>query len=140
MTLGLYQDSIARLRHDVARLSPPFGALELPREGQTVDPGVWAFGWALDDSGIAEVRLETELGPAGRALYSMRYPGLGAGFPDYADAEHGGFTFPMSSFAPGAHRLTLTFVANDGGQTKLSRSFRVAEAASASPVPGRPEQ
>ena len=56
----------------------------------------------------------------------MRYPGLGSGFPDYADAEHGGFGFAIPALPPGPHRLTVTFVGNDGGQTRLSRSFQVA--------------
>lgn len=131
-----YGDEVIRLRADTALLHPPFGALDMPAEGQEVAPGLWAFGWALDDSGIAEVLVESELGPAGPALYHMRHPGLGGGYPDYADSEHGGFGFSLPELAPGPHALMLTFVANDGGKTTLHRSIRVLPAPSVSPSPG----
>src|SRR5512132_4352988 len=41
---------------------PPFGFLDTPKEGATVAPGSWAFGWVLDDSGIASVTVASEAG------------------------------------------------------------------------------
>ena len=41
---------------------PPFGFLDTPKEGATVAASSWAFGWALDDSGIAQVTVSSETG------------------------------------------------------------------------------
>ncbi len=45
-------------------LHPPFGYLDRPAEGETVAAGAWAFGWALDDSGIAQVTVSADGGAA----------------------------------------------------------------------------
>src|SRR5262249_23413101 len=59
-----------------ADYAPPTGMIHLPKEGQTVRPGFWVHGWAVDDSGIARVEAATELGPAGAAMLGTPWPGL----------------------------------------------------------------
>ena len=77
----LYAGAVADLRRNVARLAAPFGAIHLPKEGQEVAPGFWVHGWALDDSGIAEVRFAAEPGPSGLAMVAGAWPGLSETFP-----------------------------------------------------------
>jgi hypothetical protein len=132
-TRRLYDGAVARLRRDVTRLAPPFGNLHLPRDGQTVAPGFWAHGWALDDSGIDHVEVATDEGPAGRASYGGAWPGLADVFPQYPDARSGGFGFAIPPLSPGEHRLVLTFVAKDGGRSTLESRIRV-EAPSPTPT------
>ncbi len=116
---------IARVRADGMRLAPPFGYLDAPREARTVAPGDWAFGWTLDDSGIADVRARTEAGPVPVAAHLPR-EGLQRLYPEYTESDRGGFAFRIPDLAPGTHRLTVTFVARDGGTTVIERTFRIA--------------
>jgi hypothetical protein len=119
--------------------APPFGVIHVPSDGQRVPAGFWGFGWALDDSGIAEIRIGTELGPGGIAMLGGLWPSLASAFPDYADAEHGGYGFVVPDVPPGPHTLTVTLIAKDGGRTVLKRPIVVVrpEAGSASPTPAR---
>jgi hypothetical protein len=121
-----YDDAVASLRRQIARLAPPFGNLHRPEPGETVTPGFWAHGWALDDSGLVAVHVATEAGPAGDAMLAGPWPGLAGVFPDYPEARTGGsFGFPIPDIAPGPHTLVLTFVGKDGGQTRLERRINV---------------
>lgn len=127
----------ALLDEPTATLSPPFGVVHVPAEGQTVAPGFWGFGWALDDSGIAEIRIGTELGPAGIAQLGGKWPGLAEAFPDFSEASHGGFGFSVPDVPPGPHTLTVTLFGRDGGRTVLKRAILVVRPA-ASPTPRGP--
>jgi hypothetical protein len=128
-TRRLFDGAVVRIRRDVTRLAPPFGALHQPRDGQAVAPGFWAHGWALDDSGIDRIEIATDEGPAGRASYGGVWPGLAEVFPQYPDARSGAFGFAIPALAPGEHRLVLTLVAKDGGTTILERRFSLELAA-----------
>jgi hypothetical protein len=120
-----FEAAVAWLETEVARLAPPFGDVTFP---EPVSPGDWHGGWALDDSGIAEIRIASERGPEGLALLHMRMPGLFRLFPDYPEAkdDRGGFGFPIPDLPPGSHVLTFTLVAHDGVRTSLSRSVVIA--------------
>lgn len=122
-TRSAFDARIGRVRADGMRLAPPFGYLDAPAEGETVAPQAWGFGWALDDSGIAEVRAATEVGPVDVSSH-LRREGLEKLYPDYPEAELGGFAFRVPDLAPGPHRLTVTFLARDGGTMSIERTFR----------------
>jgi hypothetical protein len=131
-------DAAARLQalfdEPSAQFSPPFGVIHVPAEGQTVAAGSWGMGWALDDSGIAEIRIATELGPAGLAQLGGRWPGLAENFPDFPDAAHGGYGFEVPVVPPGPHILSVTLVARDGGVTEMKRPIVVAPIANPAPA------
>jgi hypothetical protein len=110
----------------VAASDPPFGVLQVPAEGQAVAAGSWAYGWALDDSGIAEIRVESELGPAGVAKLGGAWPGLAEAYPNVMGSASGGFGFSIPAVPPGPQTLRVTFVANDGGQTSIARRVVIA--------------
>ncbi len=130
------------LRVADARIAPPFGDVTFP---EPVWPGQWHGAWALDDSGIAEVRIASERGTEGSALLHMRMPGLFEHFPDYPEAkdDRGGFGFGIPDLTPGTHVLTFTLIANDGGRTILKRTVEVRPPPTPSParvgtrIPGR---
>jgi hypothetical protein len=125
-------DAAARLQHlfdmPTAEVSPPFGVIHLPAEGSSVAPGAWGMGWALDDSGIAEIRIGTELGPAGLAQLGAKWPGLVETFPEFSEAARGGYGFEIPDVPPGPHELTVTLVARDGGVVVLKRPIVVTPA------------
>jgi hypothetical protein len=138
-TRRLYAATVADMHRNVGRLAPPFGAIHLPTEGQKVAPGFWVHGWALDDSGIAEVRFALESGQVGVALPGGPWPGVAETFPDYPEARTGGtYGFALPEAAEGPHTLTVTLVARDGGVTTLRRNVSVVRRAPASPTPKGP--
>ncbi|MEP6993922.1 MAG: hypothetical protein ABI968_05320, partial [Acidobacteriota bacterium] len=102
-------------------LSPPFGAIDVPAEFAPMAPGSGGAGWALDESGIAEIRVATEQGTAGTAWLGGRRPDIQKAYPDYADSGHAGFGFVVPVMPPGAHQIRLTIVGKDGGETVLRR-------------------
>ncbi len=112
-----------------ADYAPPTGTVHLPAEGQTVAPGFWVHGWAVDDSGIARVEAATELGPAGDAMLGTPWPGLTTFFPTLPGADRGGWGFSVPPLPPGPHTLKVTLVGKDGGKTVLERKIVVAPAA-----------
>jgi hypothetical protein len=114
---------------DDAVAAPPTGLLHAPSENQRVRPGAWAFGWAVDDSGIARVRVATELGEAGDAMIGTKFPGVAATFPDLPGADRAGFGFAVPELPPGPHTLRITLVARDGGTATLERRIVVDPAA-----------
>jgi hypothetical protein len=105
--------------------SPPRVALDFPPANFELRAGEWAYGWALDDSGVLEVRVSTELGPVGPAAYGGPRPDVGKVFPYAADSARSGFGFQIPKLPPGPHTLIVTVVAKDEGQTVLRRAVRV---------------
>jgi hypothetical protein len=106
-------------------LHPPFGFITSPAEGQVVEPGTWAFGWALDDSGVARVIVSADDGPSIPVAVGQPHPGVESAYPGFPDAAHAGFGFAMPALPPGSHTLTITIIARDGGRTDLKRSIEV---------------
>jgi hypothetical protein len=104
---------------------PPFGFLDTPKEGATVAAGSWAYGWALDDSGIAQVTVVTDAGTTSPVALNQPFPGVAQLHPDFANADKAGFGFPMPKLDPGIHTVTVTLVARDGGTTEIRRQVRI---------------
>jgi hypothetical protein len=105
--------------------SPPRLTLDFPLEGYVVAPGAIAHGWAVDDSGIVRVRVETELGPSSDAAAGDARADVERYFPGNPDGARLGFHFAIPSLPPGDHTLTVTAVARDGGEGALRRVIRV---------------
>jgi len=108
-----------------SEFAPPFGVIDIPAEDAEVAAGSFGLGWALDDSGIAEIRVATELGPAAPGAVGGQRPDIPPVHPDYTDAANSGFGFLVPNVPPGPHTLTITLVGRDGGRTVLTRRIRV---------------
>lgn len=106
-------------------LHPPFGVIDVPRENDTVSSGSWGFGWALDDSGIAEVRVSFDDGPGVPTVIHQPHPGVRDVHPGYPDSDAPGFGFSVPALGPGPHTLKAVFVGRDGGKTELPRRITV---------------
>jgi hypothetical protein len=119
------KEALRRLGGLESALRLPIGWLDLPREGEAVAVGSSGFGWALDDSGIQEVRVAADGMPAGLAHYGFPHASATAAHPDYPDSARPGFIFAVPRLAPGKHTLVFTFVARDGGRTELPRGIVV---------------
>jgi hypothetical protein len=114
-----------RLFRSEGELAPPFGVIDIPAEHAEVAAGSFGLGWALDDSGIAEIHVATELGPGPPGVVGGPRPDIPAVYPDYSDGANSGFGFVVPSVPPGPHILKITLVGKDGGQTVLERRVRV---------------
>jgi hypothetical protein len=108
-----------------SELAPPFGVIDIPAENADVAAGSFGLGWALDDSGIAEIGVATELGPGTAGVVGGARPDIPPVHPDYADAANSGFGFVVPNVPSGPHTLTITLVGKDGGRTVLTRPIRV---------------
>lgn len=104
---------------------PPFGILHSPEEGATVKGATWAYGWALDDSGIARITMRADTGATSPVALNQPFPGVAQSYPGYPNADKAGFGFAIPKLTSGIHTLTVTIVANDGGQTEIARQVRV---------------
>jgi len=120
------EEQLARdARRAETEFSPPFGVIDSPREKASVSAGDWGYGWALDDSGIAEIRVSAGGAPTARAAIGQLHPGVSAVHPEFPGADRAGFGFAVPALPPGKHTLVLTLVAKDGGEAKLTRVVRV---------------
>jgi len=126
------RDLDAMLAVSDAELAPPTGVIHLPAEGQTVAPGFWVHGWAVDDSGIERVEAAADSEPPGPAMLGTQWPGLPSFFPGLPGVDRGGWGFAVPPLPPGPHTLRVTLVGRDGGRTALERRVVVA------PPPGKP--
>jgi hypothetical protein len=108
-----------------ASSKPPFGFLNSPTENQTVAPGTFVSGWALDDSGIAEVTVVFDDGQKGYVRLGDDFPGVKAKYPNYPDSDKAGYVFAIPKMTPGPHSLTVTVRAKDGGTQVINRTFSI---------------
>ena len=104
---------------------PPFGYLDVPAEGATISPGTRAFGWALDDSGIASVQFSLDGGAPHDASLGEPHAGVAEAYPGFPGLDKPGFSFSLPAMTPGPHVLNLTLVGRDGSRAALARNFLV---------------
>jgi hypothetical protein len=102
---------------------PPFGYIDAPVEGETIAAGAWAYGWALDDSGVAWVTVSIDDGQPQLATFGHPHPGPPRLYPGYPDSTRAGFGVSIPLLSSGAHTLSVTILAKDGGQARMRRSF-----------------
>jgi uncharacterized repeat protein (TIGR02543 family) len=88
---------------------PLIGALESPSEGKRVLGLKTIYGWALDGDGISKVRLFIDGEPICDIPYGGFTEGLRDAYPDYPDAERGGFAlvWNYSNLSPGVHFVQI---------------------------------
>jgi hypothetical protein len=106
-------------------IKPPFGFLNRPNEGDSVKPGDWAFGWALADSGIAQITVAADTGATSPVALGQGFPGVAQAYPKYAGSDKAGFGFPIPKIDAGLHTIVVTLVGKDGGKTEIRRMVRV---------------
>lgn len=104
---------------------PPIAMMNTPGDGATVPNKSWGTGWALDDSGIAQVTATVDNGAVSSAKIGQPFPGVKEAYPSLPDNDKAGFIFGIPDLPPGPHTLTLEIVAKDGGKVVLTRHFMV---------------
>jgi hypothetical protein len=96
----------------------PFGWVDAPAGGSEVQRQVSAHGWALDDGGVAEVRIFLDDHFVARAAVTEQRPDVSKIYPNYAhgnDAHGWSANVPLGVGATlGPHTLLFQAVDNQG--------------------------
>jgi hypothetical protein len=123
--LASLADALLLIDRIETRRTAPFGVIDHPAENGEVMAGYWAFGWALDDSGVAGVALHADGDAPVDCAVHAAYPGVAALYGAYPESKSPGFGCPVPRLAPGRHLLSFEVTARDGGKTVLTRAVFV---------------
>ena len=84
-------------------------------------------GWALDSSGIKEVRVYVDGKDLGTVTYGTKRTDVNKAYPGYSSGDNSGFEgiVDISSVAAGDKKLTVKITANDGTTQTIDRTIKV---------------
>jgi len=97
-----YEDYYAAL----PEVDPPFGSFDTPVDGSNVSSSIAVTGWALDDSGIASVKIYRKEGGSlvfigDAVLVEGARPDVAAAYPQYPNNTKAGWGYMMlTNFLP----------------------------------------
>jgi len=100
----------------------PFGVIDVPAAGTTLRPGPTVVGgWALDDSGIAEIRVYFDGRFVARATPDVPRPDVTQAYPKYArGGDRHGWNIEVDFAAtPGPHTILAQAVDSQGATRDL---------------------
>jgi hypothetical protein len=99
----------------------PFGFIDAPQNGATVDRQVQMYGWALDNDGVSDVRLFVD----GRYVRSVKVdqarPDLTSIYPSYTSGSdvHGwAVTLPLAAELTSGPHMILAQAVDSKGATR----------------------
>jgi hypothetical protein len=119
------QPPVARAPASVTETQPPLGFLDGPDDGAVVHANTVLTGWALDDSGIAQVTVTIDGQNPVPAALGLPHPGVAAAYPGKPGNESSGFALEIPSLPKGPHSLTIAIQAKNGGKTEIRRQFLI---------------
>jgi hypothetical protein len=100
----------------------PHGSVDRPKAGDTIRPGRTVVGgWAIDDSGVAEIRLYFDGHYKASARLNVVRPDVGQAYPRYA---HRGDVYGWNvevdfGTALGPHTIVVQAVDDNGATTDI---------------------
>lgn len=98
----------------------PIGFLDVPAQGAELKPGPTKVGgWAVDDTGIKEIRIFYDNRYAGSTTLAVERPDVSKAMADYARGTdiHGWNAHLDFGMAPGSHTIMAQAV-DDNGATR----------------------
>ncbi len=126
---------------NLSETTPPFGSFDTPIDSSTVAGSIAVTGWALDDSGVASVKIYINQGNTptyiGDALFvEGARPDITIAYPEYPANTKAGWGYMMlTNFLPGEGNGTfvLSVVATDlaGKTTELGTKTIIVDNAHA---------
>jgi SAM-dependent methyltransferase len=104
----------------------PFGVVDGPQEGKVVGRAVEVSGWALDDTGVAEVRIYVDARYKMSAPLKIKRPDVTKVYPKYSVPEdmHGWWEVVDLGEAAGRHHI-LAQAIDESGATRDIGSVNV---------------
>ncbi|HET9530178.1 MAG TPA: putative Ig domain-containing protein, partial [Blastocatellia bacterium] len=106
----------------------PFGALETPDFGTTLNNNASGSGWALDNVGVSKIEVLVDGIKVGEAIYGLSRPDVAVVWGNFPNARNSGFsfTFDTTSLSIGTHRLAIRVLDQAGNATLIGqRPFNV---------------
>ena len=109
-------------------------SLDEPTNNITAKGTLKVRGWALDSSGIKEVRVYIDGKDLGTVTYGTTRTDVNKVYPGYSSGNNAGFegTVNISSISAGSKKLTVKITANDGTTQTIDRTIKVEKLASRS--------
>nr|WP_308165781.1 Ig-like domain-containing protein [Clostridium algidicarnis] len=102
-------------------------AMDVPVAGEKVNSEIIVKGWALNTSGIKQVKILVDGIYAGDAEYGLSRPDVKNAFPAHTNSSESGYSLNVSidKFKAGEHIVTAEAVGMDGSSTKTSKKIKV---------------
>jgi beta-N-acetylglucosaminidase len=109
--------------------SKPAMDINSPSNGATMNNGFHITGWAVNKSGVKEVRVYSNNNYIGQAYYGASTTGLLNTFGDYSGAGNAGYDYYVDTnkFANGSNNLTVEAIGNDGQITRQTISVALSK-------------
>lgn len=109
-----------RLRAASHRTTLPFGVIDYPRPGSTVQRRAEVIGWALSEAGIREVSIYVDRNFVRNARIGGFRPDVAKVYPALKD-DHSGWMIGLETmfYRPGPHELTVQATDNNGAKRDL---------------------
>ena len=101
--------------------------LDEPNNKITAKSTLKVRGWALDSSGVKEVRVYVDGKDLGTVTYGTKRTDVNKAYPGYSSGNNSGFEgiVDISSVAAGDKKLTVKITANDGTTQTIDRTIKV---------------
>jgi N-acetylmuramoyl-L-alanine amidase len=99
----------------------PFGVMDEPRNGEAVHGIIPVRGWALSESGIAQVLVYVDRKYATPATLGADRPDVAKAFPAFANHPDSGWlaSLDTSKLPPGTHEIVVQGTAENGATRDL---------------------
>jgi glycosyltransferase involved in cell wall biosynthesis len=122
---------------DSARGDLPFGQIDSPPFGSNTTNTIEASGWALCQSGIAEVVAYVDSTCAGTAEYGLVRPDVTSAYPGFRDSRSAGWRMliEVDGLSEGAHELVVQARSTRGTTRDLGTVTFYVGAAARQPSP-----
>ncbi|WP_242971491.1 Ig-like domain-containing protein [Clostridium algidicarnis] len=118
-------ESLTMIRKiEVVRLSNKM-YIDDPSEGEEIFEQMIVRGWALNPSGVKQVKVFIDDIYAGDAEYGLSRPDVNEVFPLYSKGASSGYQIKLftNNVKRGEHKVTVEAVGQDGSSTKVSKKI-----------------
>ncbi|GAA0179314.1 hypothetical protein SH2C18_22060 [Clostridium sediminicola] len=112
-------------------LKEPKICLDFPRLNTEMNSDFLVSGWALNDSGVKEVKIYVDGEYTGNATSGLARPDVDGVYPGYKDGNESGYSYEVDVdvLSAGIHNIKIQSIGNDGTSVETVREVNVVKAA-----------
>jgi hypothetical protein len=104
---------------------PPFGFLDMPSAGRTLEGKVPISGWVFDDNAVSRIEIQVDGKTAGMASYGQPRPDVSSVFPNIFPNTGYVFMLDTTRYSNGSHVISVNAVDAAGNTAGLLKSVTV---------------